>query len=209
MKAPLPKQFLPLKGKPIAHYGLETLAHCQKISQVIIVSDQPFPSPNSTPISYAPPGERRQDSLYNALQLVSASTDLVCVHDAARPLLDPFDLEQVIEAAILYGAAALGSPIKNSIKKSTPDGWISHGVDRSDLWEVYTPQVVAPSALKRALEYALDNSLTVTDETSLLELIGHPVKLVCGSPHNIKITVPEDLALAESLLLQRGESCAL
>jgi len=206
MRSSIPKQYLPLGGKPLALYSLELFAACKAISEIIIVCDlfyQPLFMPHHTSLLFATPGNRRQDSVYSGLQKTSnpsKKTHLICVHDSARPLAAPSDLMNVLAEAKKHGAAAAANLVKNTIKECDPQGFVQSTLDRSQLWEMYTPQVVEASLLKRGFKIALENNLTVTDDAALVELTGHPVKLVQGSYSNIKITTPEDLPLAETLL---------
>jgi len=206
MRSSTPKQYLPLGGKPLALYSLELFASCPAINEIIVVCDLSYQSlfiPNYPNLLFASPGERRQDSVYNGLQRTSnpsQKTHLICIHDSARPLATPSDLMNVLAEAQKHGAAVAANPVKNTIKECDFQGFVKRTLDRSKLWEMYTPQVVESSLLKKGFEIAINNNLTVTDDVALVELTGHPVKLVKGSYSNIKITTPEDLPLAETLL---------
>ena len=201
MQTQSPKQYLPFRGKPLALYSFETFVHHPKISEIIVVCEPEHRClfGNHPRILFALPGERRQDSVFNGLNQISQETTLVCIHDSARPFLSLNDLNAVLLAAEQYGAATLGLPVKNTIKESTEDGFIAKTLPREKLWEMYTPQVATPSLLKLGFSIANAQHLTVTDDNSLIELTGHPIKLVTGDPSNIKITTPEDLLVAEAL----------
>lgn len=195
----LPKQYLPLKGKAIVLYSLEKFLEHPDIAEIIIVCAPEYRSlfPPSDRIQFALPGRRRQDSVYNGLQCVANKTGWVCVHDGARPFLTHKDLNAVLLAAKKHGAATLASPAKNTIKESNEDGCIASTLDRTKLWEAYTPQVASYALLSQG--FALAGAHDVTDDNSIVALTGHPVKLVLGSTWNIKITTPDDLILAERL----------
>jgi 2-C-methyl-D-erythritol 4-phosphate cytidylyltransferase len=203
-KVQFPKQFLHIQGKPMVLHSFETLCAYPRTEEIIVVCEPLYYSlfnpPAGITLKWATPGERRQDSVFNALQCVSDSAQLVCIHDSARPLLLYDDLLCVIEEAEINGAATLASPVKNTIKESDEQGYAKRTLDRSCLWEIYTPQVMLPSLLKEGYAIAHAKGISVTDDTSLVELTGHSVKLVQGSSTNLKITRPEDLALAHSLL---------
>lgn len=208
MNNPVPKQFLPLMNKPIALYSFELFASFPNVIEIIVVCDPIYrslfpslasPSPS---ILYASPGRRRQDSVFNGLNLVSDKAHFLCIHDSARPLLFRKDLENVISEAAAHGAAVLGVPVKPTIKQIDEEGFVIKTLERSSLWEVQTPQVMTPSLLKKGFQLAAQKDCVVTDDVSLVELTGHPVKIVQGSYQNLKITTSEDLALAETLLSQ-------
>jgi 2-C-methyl-D-erythritol 4-phosphate cytidylyltransferase len=204
MKSKTPKQFLSLHGKLIALYSFELFCSFKDIFEIIVVCEPHFQHLFSTPafphVHFALPGDRRQDSVYQGLQHVSLQSTLVCVHDSARPLLSKEDLQTLVEAAKTHHAAALAVPVKCTIKQSDSRGFVSTTLDRSTLWEMHTPQMATPALLKQGFVLAQNKNLTVTDDVSLVELTGHPVKLVQGSYNNLKITTPDDLALAEKLL---------
>ncbi|HSW86687.1 MAG TPA: 2-C-methyl-D-erythritol 4-phosphate cytidylyltransferase [Rhabdochlamydiaceae bacterium] len=206
MNNPVPKQFLSLMNKPIALHSFELFASFPNVLEIIVVCDpiyrSLFPSLASPSILYASPGQRRQDSVFNGLNLVSDKAHLLCIHDSARPLLFRKDLENVISEAAVHGAAVLGVPVKPTIKQIDEEGFVIKTLERSSLWEVQTPQVMTPSLLKKGFQLAAHKDCVVTDDVSLVELAGHPVKIVQGSYQNLKITTSEDLALAEMLLSQ-------
>ncbi|TXI41176.1 MAG: 2-C-methyl-D-erythritol 4-phosphate cytidylyltransferase [Nitrosomonas sp.] len=200
MGGALPKQYLPLLGKPIARHSFELFASLPEIDQMIVVCHHDFHHYFAgIPASFAEPGLRRQDSVYNGLQKVSEDCDLVCIHDSARPFIAKDKVIKVSEAARDYGAAVLAVPVKFTVKQSGEDNLVAATLDRSTLWEIQTPQVVRTSLLRQAFQHAIENDLAVTDDVSLVEAMGHPVKIVEGDYSNIKITTPEDLLFAASL----------
>jgi 2-C-methyl-D-erythritol 4-phosphate cytidylyltransferase len=202
MGNPIPKQYLFLKNKPIVRYSFEVLLTMPGIEQIVVVCDpiynQIFQTTSSIPISFALPGKRRQDSLFNAIQQLNKET-LVCIHDGARPLINSALIDQVLMAAQKWGAAGLGVRVQGTIKKVDLSQFISETIDRSSLWEMQTPQVVLLSLLKKGFSQVNQKNLTVTDDVSLVEWLQHPIKVVEGSYTNIKITTPDDLLLAEYL----------
>jgi 2-C-methyl-D-erythritol 4-phosphate cytidylyltransferase len=200
----VPKQFLPLRGKPMALHSFETMLAYPCIEEIVVVCDPCyfalFTAPPGIDLLRAEPGELRQHSVFNALQFISTQAHLVCIHDSARPLLSYEDFVQVILAADRHGAATLAAPVKNTIKERDAEGFVTRTLERAKLWEIYTPQVMRPSLLTQGFAIAKENKISVTDDVSLVELTGHPVQLVHGSILNIKVTVPEDLALADALI---------
>lgn len=205
MGTPMPKQYLSLAGKPVVLHSFALFAELPLVREIIVVCEEQYQSffPNLTHprVRFALPGARRQDSVWNGLCQVARESELLCIHDSARPLLNMEDCHAVLEAGRLHGAAVLATPVKYTIKSGTSDNFVQKTLDRSTLWDIQTPQVVAPDLLRQGFSKArAQNDIAVTDDVSLVELLGHPVKLVKGSDSNIKITTPTDLALAESLL---------
>lgn len=200
MRSSVPKQFLHLQGKPLALYSFELFTSLSWVMELIVVCDPQYQSlfPRFTlpSVRFAIPGERRQDSVYNGFKEISPTADLVCIHDSARPFLEKGNLEEVLEAARLYGAAALAVPAKNTIKETDPNQFVQRTLDRSKLWEMHTPQIATPQLISKGFEIALEYGLSVSDDAGLIELTGHPVKLVKDSYQNFKITTPEDWQIA-------------
>lgn len=211
MQAPLPKQFLPLGGKPLVRHSFDLLLGMQEISEIIIVCDPSYrdifaTTPSSKPVHFALPGERRQDSLYHGFQASCPSSKLICVHDAARPFIDKEMLLRVLEAGRKWGAATLGVPVKFTIKSSTDRHFVKETPDRSHLWEIQTPQVLHRDILAEGFRHVHAHGITVTDDVSLAEHIGKEVKLVEGSHTNLKITTASDLIMADQLLKHLNQS---
>ena len=198
--SPVPKQFLPLKKKLIIHYSFEEFLQCPYIFEIIIVCapayQQLFPQSDFPKIRFALPGERRQDSVFNGLRATTANSSLICIHDAARPFISQNDLRNVIETAAKTQAATLATAVTNTIKQTDGNAQVLRTLERSKLFEVQTPQVISPALLNKGFAHAREKNITVTDDTSLVELLHHPVKLVLGSPFNIKITTSDGIRRA-------------
>lgn len=198
-----PKQFLGIQGKPLALYSFDILC-AYPFLEIIIVCEPEyfhlFQAPPHISLKRADPGNRRQDSVFNGLKCTQETAELVCIHDCARPLLTYADLVRVIAAAEKTGAAVLGSPVKNTIKECDEKTHVTRTLDRTRLWEIYTPQVARVSLLKEGYTIVDAGRYSVTDDMSLIELTGHPVELVAGSSLNIKVTFPEDLLLVDALI---------
>jgi 2-C-methyl-D-erythritol 4-phosphate cytidylyltransferase len=126
--------------------------------------------------------------------------DLVCIHDSARPLIDTELVRRVVKMADQWEAAVAGVQVKSTIKLCDASQLVINTLDRSHLWEIQTPQVIRLSLLKEGIRLALDLHLSVTDDVSLIELLGKPVKVVEGSYANVKITTPEDIILINQLI---------
>jgi len=130
-------------------------------------------------------------------------TELVCVHDSARPLVLNEDVKKVLNDAWVHGAAVLGVPVKATIKEASNDNFVTRTLNRQTLWEMHTPQVIKPSLLRKGFEVVYREGLEVTDDVSIVEHLKHPVYITEGSYTNIKVTTPDDLLLAERILNQR------
>lgn len=194
----LPKQYLLLEDKPIVCHSLEILLGHPEITECIVVCAPVFrPYFSNYPVTFADPGARRQDSLHSGL--LKARHEWVCVHDAARPFITADLISTLIETGKNTQAAALAVPVKCTLKESDSDGFVSSTLNRKRIWEVQTPQFLSKSLLEEGFAFAKKHQITVTDDVSFVELIGHPVKLVQGSDYNIKITTPEDLILCRNI----------
>jgi 2-C-methyl-D-erythritol 4-phosphate cytidylyltransferase len=208
MGSSTPKQFLPLKNRAIALYSLEVLLQLEEVIEIIVVCAPEYRHFFSKmPVQFAEPGEQRQDSVYNGLQQVSSSARWVCTHDAARPFITPSLVKALFEAGKKTGASSLATPVKNTLKEINGSQDVARTVDRSSIWEIQTPQFLKKELLEAGFALARSQRVTLTDDVSLAELVGHPVKLIQGSYQNIKITTPEDLSFAE-WLIQKNTSCA-
>lgn len=198
----IPKQYLPICEKPLALYSLEVFLSIPEVEKIVIVCEEQYESLFSSKIKellFARPGIRRQDSVYNGIQLLE-NNELVCIHDAARPLIDPNDVRKVVKTAEQEEAAVLGVRARSTIKICNSQQMIIETPNRDHLWEMQTPQVIRLNLLKEGFKLALEKQITVTDDVSLVELLGKPVKVVEGSYANIKVTTPEDLEIVEKYL---------
>lgn len=199
MGSEIPKQFLPLIGKPMIMHSFEIFKTIPEVKEIVVVCEPEFYSLFDGAL-FAPPGPRRQDSFYNGFLATNKKNKLICSHDAARPLITKEMVKRTIDAAVEHGAAALGMPLKFTIKECDGKNLVVKTPDRSKYWEIQTPQVIQRDLLKKGFEKVIQEKLTVTDDVSIIELMGLPVKLVEGSYSNIKITTPEDLELAKQLI---------
>jgi 2-C-methyl-D-erythritol 2,4-cyclodiphosphate synthase/2-C-methyl-D-erythritol 4-phosphate cytidylyltransferase len=151
-------------------------------------------------------GPHRQQSVLNGLRCLAADPpDVVAVHDGARPLATPDLVCRCVESAIARGSGVAAVPVTDTLKRATEGGRVEGTVDRASLWAMQTPQVFGYAALVRAHEQALGEGCQVTDDAAVIEALGEPVWLVQGEETNIKVTTPEDLALAADILARRSE----
>jgi 2-C-methyl-D-erythritol 4-phosphate cytidylyltransferase len=151
-------------------------------------------------------GERRQDSVQSGLNAVDQASEFVAVHDAARPLITPNEIERVFLVARKHAAAVLAAPITDTIKFADANQVVSGSIDRQNVFAMQTPQIFRRESLLDAYEHVSRNSLTVTDEVSAIEHAGGSIVIVPAQDHNLKITYASDLPLAEFILEQRSSS---
>lgn len=148
-------------------------------------------------------GLHRQDSVTEGLRHVSATAEFVAVHDAARPLVTPAQIERVFEGARVHSAAALAAPVADTLKRADSERFVCASVDREGLYAMQTPQIFARELLASAYARVAEEKVAVTDEVSAVERLGVKVILVPNHEHNFKITFPGDLRLAELVLKLR------
>ena len=210
MKSSIPKQFLPLLGRPVFLRSLDCFKELSCVKSIAIVLDSSFRDEYQYAIDgddrivWADPGTERQDSVYNGLQVTPDSCDVVAIHDAARPLVTKEEIMNVLNDGFQHGAAVLGVPMKATVKESEDGEFVLRTVPRSRLWEVHTPQVVRKNIILDGFKKVNEEGLEVTDDVSVIEQLGLPVKLTKGEYTNIKLTTPDDMQIAEQLLRERG-----
>jgi 2-C-methyl-D-erythritol 4-phosphate cytidylyltransferase len=149
-------------------------------------------------------GERRQDSVRAGLEKVGTDGRFIAVHDAARPLVTPEQIEYVFALARKHGAAALAAPITETLKRADENHFVTGGVPRENLYSMQTPQIFERALLERAYAEVAGKSLFITDEVSAVEHLGAKVLLVPNDEWNVKITYPRDLLLAQATLARRS-----
>ncbi|WP_324716961.1 2-C-methyl-D-erythritol 4-phosphate cytidylyltransferase [Carboxydochorda subterranea] len=215
---PVAKQFLPVQGKPLVWWALDVMERADVIDSVVLV----VPEGNvewvrgeiverlhlSKVHSVVAGGVTRQESVFRALQHLqasSASCDYVVVHDGVRPLVSEAEVASVLEEARRYGAATLGVPARETIKVVDPKGLVVLTPQRDRLWSIQTPQAFRFRLLVEAHAMARARGYAGSDDCSLVEALGEPVRVVAGSQANIKVTCPEDLVMVEALLARRRE----
>ncbi|KAI3805242.1 hypothetical protein L1987_27439 [Smallanthus sonchifolius] len=207
MGASMPKQYLPLLGQPIALYSFYTFSRMPEVKEIVVVCDPSYQDifedareKINVDLKFALPGKERQDSVYSGLQAIDLTSELVCVHDSARPLVTSSDVGKVLNDGLRVGASVLGVPAKATIKEGNSESFVVKTLDRKTLWEMQTPQVIKPELLKKGFELVNREGLEVTDDVSIVEHLKHPVYITHGSYTNIKVTTPDDLLLAERIL---------
>ncbi|MCL4806527.1 MAG: 2-C-methyl-D-erythritol 4-phosphate cytidylyltransferase [Thermoanaerobaculia bacterium] len=206
-----PKALVRLAGKPFLVHALERLAASGRVDRAVVAVSPGHEAAfaealggfGAMPVATTAGGQTRRDSVVAAWRASGATDDdLLCVHDAARPLVEPADVAAVVAAAAAHGAAVAGSPVTDTIKR-VRDGVVLETVPRHDLFAAATPQVFRAGLLREAVEAGLDDA---TDDVELLERRGVTVRTVATSRWNVKITWPEDLARAEAWLAAGGRT---
>ena len=203
------KLFLELDGIPVVVRSLLALERTPSVSEVIVVTrEELFGQYEQWKNDYrleklsriVAGGETRQQSVLNGIRVVSEASDYLAIHDGARPLVDPEDIEQVIRDAERHGAATLGVPVKDTVKVVNSDGTIEATPDRSTLYLTQTPQVFRRSLYLEGVAAAGRDGKDFTDDCQLAEYAGYPVHMTVGSYTNIKLTTEDDLRSAEAFL---------
>jgi 2-C-methyl-D-erythritol 4-phosphate cytidylyltransferase len=203
MRSDIPKQFMLLNGKPVIQYSMEAFHLFDPALQIILVIHPGYleywdqlclEHKISVPHKVIPGGETRFDSVKNGLQLIDDG--LVAIHDAARPLISSDFISQLFSEAGKYGSALPGIPLYDTIREI--EGNTSQQLDRSVLRAIQTPQVFKVSELKQA--YTQPYQPFYTDDASVMQSAGFDLHLIEGRAENIKITQPQDIAIAEVLM---------
>ncbi len=209
------KMFIPLLDGPVVAYSIKALAACPKVAFFVVVVAPGEEAAMESLLAglrldrgwrVVAGGRERQHSVANALAAVPAASEIILVHDGARPLVAPATVGAAVAAARDHGAAVVAVPVKDTIKTVDAGGCIVATLERSTLWAMQTPQAFAAGLLRAAYAAAARDGVLATDDAALVERLGHKVKIVPGSYGNLKITTPEDLATARALLGSEGQS---
>lgn len=202
------KILMPLGERLVIGVTMQAFEKCESVSEIIIVareSDIPAireeaEKANITKLKACTAGgATRQESVINGVKCISKDTELIAVHDGARPLVKPEHIEKTIKDASVFGGATLGVPVKDTIKM-VEDGLITDTPPRKFLYITQTPQVFKRKLYFEGIDFALEHGLDFTDDCQLVEAIGGKVCMTTGDYTNIKITTPEDIQIAEILL---------
>ena len=212
--AATPKSLVMLHGRPLVHHALTTLQHVDEIETIAVVvphdavaaiQEMARRSGLTKVAAVVPGGADRQASVACGLRALPPGPDLVLVHDGARPFLSRPLASEVIAAGARTGAATAALPVAETVKRGE-GGWALETLDRGSLYRIQTPQAFHRALLERAHEAAAREGFRGSDDAVLVERLGIPVRLVPGDPTNLKVTVPEDLALAEALLARDADA---
>ena len=207
------KQTLDLCGKPCIYYSLIAFQKCPEIKEIIVVT-RPDLEDEIRKIcetyrinklsSVVPGGSTRQESVANGFARVSDRSDLVAIHDAARPLIRSQHITKLLSVAKRYGAVCAAKRISDTVKRSVKDNLILETVPRDDLFSVQTPQVFRTDLYRISLAIAEKGGFSVTDDAALAEHVGFPVKLCDLLEPNFKLTTPEDVEMISAILKGRN-----
>jgi 2-C-methyl-D-erythritol 4-phosphate cytidylyltransferase len=207
MKSEKSKLLLDIMGSTVIERSVNAFLDISDIDEVIVTVREEDVEEFSNiltdeRITFVIGGNTRQQSVKNAVETIDEA-DLIIIHDGARPFIKIEDIENTIRNAKEYNACAIGVPVKDTIKLIDDDKMVVGTPDRSKLFAVQTPQIFNFEMYKQALEKAENDGKDFTDDCQLIEYAGGKVKMVEGSYDNIKITTPDDIALAENILLHR------
>lgn len=214
MKRAENKVFLPLLDKPILRYSIEAFLGRRDVAEVIVICAaheqaqmESFVAPyrEQKPVKVVVGGSERQYSVANALRAADRKSELILVHDGARPLVTDEVVQSVIDSARAHRAAIAAVPVKDTIKTVDDSGMVALTPPRSTLFAVQTPQGFASQLLFDAYARAEEDGFLGTDDASLVERLGVRVAIAKGDYQNIKITTPEDLIIGEALLKGRSK----
>jgi len=207
MNSSTPKQFMLLAGKPLLVWAAQVLDASEHVDSIVIVAPEQDEGIDALCDRYSIKkvaaivvgGATRQQSVCNALKAVPKNCGLVLVHDAARPFLSEKMIEDTVIAAAIHGAVLTAVPSSDCLKLVDAERSVQATLDRSSIWRAQTPQVFNRQILEAAHERFGHNPEPAADDAELVERLGHRVFIVHGSERNIKVTTPEDWALALAL----------
>lgn len=206
----LSKQLIPINGHAAIEYTLKAFQNSPKIDEIIVVA-RPVDIDDIAHVAFdfrkvttvTAGGATRMESVRKGVHAADKRTTHYAIHDGARILITPAQIERVLDAAYDCGAAALGTPVTDTVKVVDESGMILTTPDRSSMWAVQTPQVFERGMYQRAMDHAVENQLEVTDDCAMVEAIGERVRVIRGEYSNIKLTTPVDLTVAEAILSKR------
>lgn len=214
MQSKIPKQYLTIEEKPVIYYAIKAFEE-SILDEIILVvgpGEQDYCQKEiieryqfKKVVRIVEGGKERYHSVYQGLQAID-NTDYVWIHDGARPFIDYEMIERILKAVIKHKACVAGMPTKDTIKIVDDKKVVTSTPERSNVWQVQTPQAFEYKLIKKAydllfLEIAKEKQITITDDAMVVEqMLGFPIQLVEGSYKNIKITTPEDIKIAEVLV---------
>jgi 2-C-methyl-D-erythritol 4-phosphate cytidylyltransferase len=207
------KLFATIAGEPVIAHAIRAFERADCVSEIVLVAreerhDEIRKITSASGFkkirAIAPGGERRQDSVRAGLDRIDCNGKYVAVHDAARPLITPEQIERAFEQCRAHGAAALAQPLNDTLKRADADLLVVGSVDRHQLYAMQTPQVFERRLIEDAYRNVYAENASVTDEVSAVERLGYKIALVLNDDFNLKITYPRDLPVADFILRQRA-----
>jgi 2-C-methyl-D-erythritol 4-phosphate cytidylyltransferase len=206
------KQFLLIDNKPILVHTLQVFQECRPIDGIYLVvnhKDLPIIQEEILEqyhfgkiLKLVIGGRLRQDSVRNGLEAIDEACDIVTIHDAARPFVSPAFIEKSIFLMEMFDAIIPAIPARDTIKAISKEGFVMKTLERDTLWHVQTPQTFKYDLIMKAYREGMAKKLCGYDDSTFIEHLGRRVKVIEGSPYNIKITTPEDLVMAKGILSQ-------
>jgi 2-C-methyl-D-erythritol 4-phosphate cytidylyltransferase len=209
------KLFAVIAGEPVIGHSIRAFERATAVSEILVVAREQRHDEIRKISSCAgfkkiraivPGGERRQDSVRAGLDQIDREAKYVAVHDAARPLITPEQIERAFERCRVHGSAALAQPINDTLKRADADLLVVGSVDRHQLYAMQTPQIFERKLIQDAYRGVYAENAFVTDEVSAVELLGHKIALVLNDDFNFKITYPRDLPVADFILRERQKN---
>jgi 2-C-methyl-D-erythritol 4-phosphate cytidylyltransferase len=208
------KLFAVIAGEPVIAHPIRAFERATSVGEIVVVAreerhdeirkisrDRGF----KKVLSIVPGGERRQDSVRAGLDRINHDAKYVAVHDAARPLITPEQIERAFAECRVHGAAALAQPVNDTLKRAGADLLVVGSVDRCQLYAMQTPQIFERKLLEDAYRAVYAENILVTDEVSAVERLGYKVALVLNDDFNLKITYPRDLPVADFIIRDRAK----
>ena len=208
------KLFAVIAGEPVIAHPIRAFERATSVGEIVVVAredrhdeirkisrDRGF----KKVLSIVPGGERRQDSVRAGLDRINRDAKYVAVHDAARPLITPKQIERAFEQCRVHGAAALAQPVNDTLKRADADLLVVGSVDRHQIYAMQTPQIFERKLLEDAYRAVYAENILVTDEVSAVERLGYKVALVLDDDFNLKITYPRDLPVADFIIRDRAK----
>ena len=215
MNSDINKQYINICGVPVLARSIGVFQECKLINEIIVVvnkDDIIFCKKNiidtyefTKVTQIVAGGDSRQKSVLNGLNAVNKDTEIVLIHDGARPFVKIKNIMDSIKGASEYGACVVGTPVKDTIKFVKSGEEIDSTPNRDILWAAQTPQSFKREILMEGYRKAIEDNFIGTDDSVLVERLGIQVKIIMGSYENIKITTPEDIIIAESILKDKAQ----
>ena len=207
------KLFAVIAGEPVVAHAIRAFERAKSVSEIVVVTREQRHGEIRKITSGAgfkkiraivPGGERRQDSVRAGLDRIDRDAQYVAVHDAARPLITPEQIERAVTHCRVHRAAVLAQPVNDTLKRVDADLFVVGSVDRHQLYTMQTPQIFERKLIEEAYLAVSAEDILVTDEVSAVERLGYKIALVLNDDFNLKITYPRDLPVADFILRQRA-----
>ena len=209
------KLFAVIAGEPVIAHSIRAFERATAVSEILVVAREQRQDEIRKISSRAGfkkiraivlGGERRQDSVRAGLDRIDRDAKYVAVHDAARPLITPEQIERAFEQCRVHGSAALAQPVNDTFKRADADLLVVSSVDRHHLYAMQTPQIFERELIVDAYRGVYVENASITDEVSAVEQLGHKIALVLNDDFNFKITYPHDLPVADFILRKRAKN---